>query len=98
MILREEMRRTLVSFQYFSKGWMARGSSSYMVSHSIKSNDPCFLEGLAAYANHQSHTFSSLHRRFDSIWNGLEKEDNPITEPVSVTSEETLLELQGGDV
>lgn len=95
MILREEMRRTLASLDHFSRMWEGRGCASSLV---CLSRDPVVSEGLTAYAEYQSHVFRSLHDRFKLIWDGLEKEDNPITEPVSVASEETLLGLQGDDL
>jgi hypothetical protein len=95
VILQEEMRRTLVSLQFFSEMWASRGGPSSLIT---LSRDPIICEGLTAYADYQSHIFGSLHRHFNLIWNGLEKGDNPITEPVSVVSEEALLELQGGDI
>ena len=75
--------------------WSARADPSALfgISH-----DPAICEGLIAYAHHQSQVFASLRRRCHSIWNGLEKVDNQVTEPISVTSEEALLELQGDDV
>ena len=95
MILQEEMRRTLVSLQFFSDMWAAHGCPSTLIT---LSRDPILCEGLTAYADHQSHIFASLHRRFRLIWDGLEKGDKPIAEPASVASEEALLELQGGDI
>lgn len=95
LILREEMRRILVYLDRFSDEWAARGGPSSLL---LLSCDPIIREGLTAYAEYQSHTFSSLRRRFHSLWSGLQKEDDPLTEPVSVASEEALLELQGGDI
>ena len=95
MILREEMRRTLQSFQFFSDVWTTRGSPHSLLG---LSRDPIIREGLTAYADYQSHVFASLRCRFHSIWSGLEKGDDPIVEPVSAVSEEALLELEGGDI
>lgn len=95
MILREEMRRTVVSLKFFSQMWNERGGPSTLVT---LSRDPIISEGITAYAEYQAHIFTSLHRRFESIWSGLEKGDDPITESVPVVSEEALSELQGGDI
>ena len=95
MILREEMRRVLVSLRSSSDMWTARGTPSCLL---LLSNDPIVREGITAYADHQSHIFASLRGRFDSIWRGLEKGDKQATESVSVMSEEALLQLQGGDI
>ena len=95
MILREEMRRTLTSLLFFSNMWIGRGGPSTLI---LLSRDPNICEGLTAYANRRSHTFASLHHRFHSMWNGLEKGDNPVTENVPAVSEEALMELEGGDI
>lgn len=95
MILREEMQRTLVSLEFFSEVWGERGGSSSLID---LSRDPIVCEGLTAYTNYQSHLLASLHLHFHSIWSGFEKEEDPVVEPISVVSEEALLELPGGDI
>ena len=70
LLLREEMRRTLVSLQFFLDMWSARACPSSLLS---LSRDPAISEGISAYAHHQSHVFASLHHRCQLIWNGLEK-------------------------
>jgi len=95
MILREGMRRTLESLQFFKKMWSSLGAPSNLV---VLSQDPIVREGITAYAMYQSHIFTSLHHRFQSMWSGLEKEGDLITEPMPVVSEEALLELQGDDI
>ena len=89
------MRRTLSFFEFHAEMWSARGSPSVLVT---LSRDPAIREGITAYAERQSHVFTSLRQRFDSVWNGLEKAGCPITEPTPVVSEDVLMELPGGDI
>ena len=89
LLLKEEMRRTLVFFKYRSEMWSARACPSFVSSIS---KDPTIREGLGAYAHSQSHVFGALRDRFHSIWNGLEKAGNPDIEPTPVMSEDALME------
>ena len=94
-LLREEMRRTLAFLESYTLIWNGRGSPCNLVG---LSKDPAICEGITAYAERRSHVFASLHRRFHSIWNGLEGGGNPATESTPVVSEDTLMELPGGDI
>lgn len=95
LLLKEEMRRTLVFFEFYSAMWNTRSSPSSL--HGL-SEDPAVREGIVAYAHHQSHVYASLARRFRSIWNGIEKVEDPATEPTPVASEDAVMELPGDDI
>ena len=96
LLLREEMRRTLVFLDHTSRMWSARGSPSSLI---ILSKDSAVTEGLRAYANYQSNVFASLSHRFRSIWTGLESAEVPTIEPTMPdASEDALMELPGGDI
>ena len=95
LLLREEMRSTLAFLKLYAGVWSARGCPSSLV---VLSRDPAVREGITAYTEHQSHVFASLHDRFHSIRNGLEKVGNPVSEPTPIVSEDALMELPGGDI
>ena len=94
LLLKEEMRRTLVFIEVNSEVWEGRASSTTQV---VLSNDPAIRDGMSAYAQYQSHVFSSLHHLFRSLWSGLENAETPPTEPTPIMSEDALMELLGGD-
>ena len=89
------MRHTLAFLELYAGVWSARGCPSSLV---VLSRDPAVREGITAYTEHQSHVFASLHDRFHSIWNGLEKAGNPVSEPTPIVSEDALMKLPGGDI
>ena len=95
LLLREEMRRTLVFLDHSLRMWSTRGSPSSLAT---LSKDSAVTKGLQAYANRQSHVFASVRHRFRSIWMGLENAEIIATEPIPTASEDTLMELPGDDI
>lgn len=66
LILREEMRRTLVSFEYEASAWDARRDVSRDVSHSV-----ALENGLRAYAAEHSTMYRQLIAHFETAWHGI---------------------------
>ncbi|KAJ8699112.1 hypothetical protein PTI98_002265 [Pleurotus ostreatus] len=61
-LLREEMRRTLVSLRHQARTWESKATNG--------SGPPDVLAGLSAYAHRQAHIRYALASRFEEIWWG----------------------------
>ena len=94
-LLREEMRRVLVSLVWRSDNWRRKGDTKVI---SALTNCPQLLDGLHAYAERQARVFRDIHDHFLGIWKGFELPREPLTEPAPpLGRDEDAMELDGED-
>lgn len=98
-LLKEEMRRVLVSLEYKAAWWDARRSIVGYVDGEGMGPTDAHLEGASAYAHSQAALLRRLRDRFAAMWDGNrfgdEERDEEVLDDVDNIDDVPLAEVEG---
>ncbi|KAK7434738.1 hypothetical protein VKT23_020034 [Stygiomarasmius scandens] len=89
LLLREEMRRALVTLEWKAKWWEQRTTAP--------SVDDIHAEGISAYAHSQAAVMRALRDRFQRLWEGYESLEEVDDDDKEDTPARVMEIMQGGD-